>query len=300
MVHKAYLEKGCAQKLIERLATQDYCLALLVEVISKINPKSLDVAQFNNIILDLKELKDFMGLSGHDTIRNLKKSIRKIKETVIEFQDGRYWEPVSFFDRAVIDETGYTVHITINKNFIPYITNLKEFLVLSRNVIKANIRSIRLYTFLRSIHKDSPLKITTEQIQGATGTQYPTYGTFKQQLLIPVIADLEKAGIILNYKENKGYRNKVQSLDFSFSEPKDNQDKLLSQQLKQEKESNIKELPRKTQLGYAEPKPNYQPAKITRIEMTDEEREASKQARLAHKPDFIKNIERITEECESV
>lgn len=281
MVDKAYISKDCGKELVERLAAQDYCLSILIEVISKINPKSDDPKQLQNIKLNLSDLKDFMQLGDTHAISKLKNSIRKIKQTLIDFEDGRYWEPISFFDRAIIDKQTSIVHASINPKFQPHLTNLKEFLVLSRNAIKANLRSVRLYTYLRSIHKDYPKKISLEQIQASMQTNYPSYGTFKQQFLIPIIEDLKKAGINLYFSENKGKKNKVISLDFSFNEPKDIQDKMIATATKQEKK----------QFSKLEPKPQYlRPQPIPTNQLSPEEQEQARQAFLDAKSKYISNL----------
>lgn len=277
MAKKAYLDKDFGKELVERLFTQDYCLAVLIDVISKLNPQG-DATQLKDITLDLNELKKFMGLIDNNATSKLKASVRKIRDTSVEFDDGRIWEPVSFFNRVYIDNKNSTVRIDINARFLPYLTNLKKFLVLSRSAIKASLRSQRLYAYLRGIHKDTPKKVKYEDIQAHLGVNYPTYGTFKQQFLTPIQEDLKKAGIDIAFKENKGYRNKVLSLDFFLNEKQDNIDKQLSQVIKKEKKTTpvVKKY---------EPQPAYMSVEKTKkmiaeknIEISPEEQEKINEA----------------------
>ena len=228
MVKKAYLDKDFGKELVERLFTQEYCLAILIDVISGLNPSG-DTKQLKDIKLDLVALKKFMGLTGNNATSKLKASVRKIRDTSVEFDDGRIWEPVSFFNRAYIDNETSTVHIDINARFLPYLTNLKKFLVISRSAIKANLRSQRLYAYLRGIHRDTPKRVKPEDIQNHLGVNYPTYGTFKQQFLKPIQEDLKQAGIDIAFTENKGVRNKVESLDFFLNEPQEKVDKVITE-----------------------------------------------------------------------
>jgi len=287
MVNKVYLDKSCGRTLVEKLSGQDLCLSILIEVISKINPRGLDPAQFKGVRIDLNELKEFMGRSDNNTISLFKRSIKKIMETVIEFEDDKHWRATSFFQKAAIIKTTNEIYVDISTEFIPCLTNLKDFLVLSRNAIKANLRSIRFYTFLRAIHKDAPKNITIDEVQSVMDTNYGSYGSFKQKFLIPVINDLQKAGINLHFKEKTGARNRVIGLDFYFSEPEDIQDKLISIEKKKGK-ANI-ERTAGGRTAYAEPRPNYKPAVLPDYSMTDEEVEAAKIAKATYKPGFIKD-----------
>ena len=284
MVKKAYLDKKCGQKLVERLSSQDHSLYILIEVISKINPKSKDKDQFKNIKLDLKELKEFSEKGDNSVIMRFRNSIKRIMETIIEFEDEKFWRATSFFEKAAISKETNIMYVNIAEEFIPYLTDLNEFLVLSRNAIKANLRSVRFYTFLRAVHRDSPKSITVNEIQAHMDTSYKKYGLFKQQFLTPIINDLEKAGIAIRYAENTGSKNRVLSLDFYISEPQDKVDRELSKITQKEKK----------QYAPQEPKPNYQPAKLQKIEpLTDEQLEANRIAREKFKPDFIKAKEAL-------
>ena len=229
MVRKAYLAKDFGKELVQRLFDQDYSLSILIEVISKVNPQLNDKAQLKNITIDLEDLRDFAEMKNNNAILILKAAIKKIKETIIEFDDGRIWEPVSFFDKAYINNDDNTVNIDINDRFLPSLTNLKEFLVLSRNAIKANLRSLRFYTYLRSIHRDTPKNIRPEDIQAQMGVSYKKYSEFKRNLLIPIQKDLKQAGINLAFQENKGIRNKIKSLDFFLDEPQEKIDKIIAE-----------------------------------------------------------------------
>ena len=251
MVKKAYLDKDFGKELVERLFTHDYCLAILIDVISHLNPDGT-TEQLKGIKLDLVQLKKFMGLTGNNATSKLKASVRKIRDTSVEFDDGRIWEPVSFFNRAYIDNDTSTVHIDINARFLPYLTNLKKFLVISRSAIKANLRSQRFYAYLRGIHKDTPKRVKPDDIQGHLGVNYPTYGTFKQKFLKPIQEDLKKAGINVAFKENKGVRNKVESLDFFLNEPQENIDKQISEAVAKEKPKS-----HKVPIAKYEQKPGY-------------------------------------------
>lgn len=294
MVSKAYLSKDFGKELVERLFSQDYALSVLIEVISKINPVKVDEGQLKGIVLDLVELRDFAEMKNNNSIAILKSAIRKIKETIIEFDDGRIWEPVSFFDRAFIDHEDNTVNIDINSRFLPYLTNLKEFLVLSRNAIKANLRSVRFYTYLRSIHKDTPKNVTPEAIQVQMGVSYKSYYEFKRNFLLPVQKDLKKAGIDLAYQENKGLRNKIKSLNFFLDEPQEKIDKVIAEAKNKDKKTSREYWRRDVRYSAiqdAKAKKEQEKKKIEELkkEMTPEEIEAARIEKEKVKAQLFKN-----------
>ena len=212
----AYFDKDCWKALVDRLQTQNFALHLLIEIVSKVNPED-ENCKLENIKISLSELCNAIGLRGQNRLLPLKKAIKKIYATVIDFENENEWKALPFLNPYKSKLTGSEAVFTISEEFRPYLVDLEHFLKLKRNVLGLSNRALIFYATLKSIHKDTIYKIDFEDLKVRCNFNYD-YKNFKQCYLKPVLKELESQNIIVTFKEIIGYRNKVMGLSFKIDD----------------------------------------------------------------------------------
>lgn len=214
----AYLSKQSFRGLLTAFQNQKYCLHLLVEICSRINPDSSDLSQLKGIEIDLGLLKDRMKLYDNNVVSILKKTLRTIRDTSIEIQNDKYWTAVSFIERPQIRERDSVVKVNVSPEFLPHLTELKHFLELKTRILGASSRAVLFYSALKLIHSRKIYRMSISELQEACRVRYD-YGDFKRYFLHPVIDELKDIGIDIKYYQIK-VGNKVDSLRFEIKEDK--------------------------------------------------------------------------------
>lgn len=211
------IDKKAWNGFVDSLSAKKYGIHLLIAVLSKVNPKDSDPKQLRNISLDLRQLKNKMGVVDNNAITYLKNAVKAVMSTPIEFEDDRYITWRHFLEAPKIDKQNWLITVNIHSDFLPFITDLKQFLEIKERILGATQRSILFYTTLKSIHAKNVYKITPEELQVGCKVAYPTYGHFKQKFMVPVIENLAENGVDIKFKEHKT-GCKVTSLSFTISE----------------------------------------------------------------------------------
>lgn len=214
---KAYISKEAWRVLVSRFKNKRFCIHLLIAAIEGLNPDDLQEHHLEDIYIDLNSIKERTGHTGNDTLSLMKKAIKFIFETLIEFENDELWSITPFFNKAMIHKRKALVKVSISPLFMPHLANLKQFLTIRSRILRANTRAIVFYGTLKSIHSSSIFKICVDELMDKCGVKYSNYGGFKNRFLNPVIKELAGYGIQITYSENKtGF--KVSSLSFDISE----------------------------------------------------------------------------------
>lgn len=216
--HQIAISKKAMNGIVNTLFSKRFCLHLVIAILVKINPKNEDISQLKNIVLDLAHLKIKMGLVGNDVIPMLKKAIKDIIGSPVEFEDDRYWTVVPFIEAPLLDKQTRLITVSVNECFLPHIVNLKNFLELKERILGASSRAILFYAAIKSVHAKTVYQITPEELQLACRVQYSDFGNFKAKFLTPVIAELASCNIFIDFQEHK-LGQRVDYLSFTIKEP---------------------------------------------------------------------------------
>lgn len=218
MDKKAYFDKTCWKRLVDRLSNQTFCLHLLIEVTSNVNPLEADEESLRGIELDLHDFCEAVQLTGVNRYQIVKKAIKKIIETAIDFKEDRRWRAIPFFnpkETSIIDKS--RMSITINSEFIPYLADLKKFLVIKKDDICLSNRCLIFFTYLKTDCFNSTIKKPWEEVQSACGVCYDNYHDFKRKFLAPVVKEMLGKKIKVTYEAHKT-GSKVNTLSFTVED----------------------------------------------------------------------------------
>jgi hypothetical protein len=196
---KACIDTTCWGE-IKKIYDGDYnSLKLVVYVLSTINPISLDSKSLSDLTFNLSDIARVMNLTGDNRLRIIKNTIVKIKKTIIEMEHNNLWEPVSLFDRVVIDNSKKTATITINKHFLPYLSDLKKYLSIRLQVIGLPHSYFIFYCKLKSINSKCVYHLSLNEILDYCNLSYRNSYDFRRHFLDKCIKKLETIGINIKY-----------------------------------------------------------------------------------------------------
>jgi hypothetical protein len=200
---KACIDTTCWGE-IKKIYDGDYnSLKLVVYVLSTINPISLDSKSLSDLTFNLSDIARVMNLNGDNRLRIIKNTIVKIKKTIIEMEHNDLWEPVSLFDRVVIDNSKKTATITINKHFLPYLSDLKKYLSIRLQVIGLPHSYFIFYCKLKSINSKCVYHLSLNEILDYCNLSYRNSYDFRRHFLDKCIKKLETIGINIKYVVKK-------------------------------------------------------------------------------------------------
>lgn len=236
----AYFDKECWRALVDRLQTQNYALHLLIEIVCRINPNEDNKKQLDEIRVDLNELCKIMNLYGQNKLSIIKKSIKKIYATTIDFENSKEWQAIPFLNPYKTKIRHNEVIFSISEQFYPYLVDLNKFLKLKRSVLRLSNRALIFYTYLKSIHNKNIYPISYSNLSQALNISYE-YKNFKQKYLKPVIEELGDNGIKIQYKETTGRYHKVESISFFITEDENNEELSQLNEIQQSEKVTITE-----------------------------------------------------------
>jgi len=217
----AYISKDLWGSLFKVYRADVMTLKLLTVIVSKINLENPDPEQLHDLQIPLAEIYESLDLSGANRLQVVKRCINNILKNIIDIETENAWYPVVFLDvkETFIDKRNQKLHTSITDGFFPFLANLKRFLKIRVSTARLSNRCFLFYCALTQIHKDRIYKLPLAALQSACNVRYVSYGTFKQQFLLPVIEDLKKIGINVSFDEIK-VASRVDALSFQIVETK--------------------------------------------------------------------------------
>lgn len=224
MDKKAYFDKYCWKKLVDRLSKQTFCLHLLIEVTSRLNPLEIAEEDLQDIELDLMDFCEIVQLTGANRYQIVKRAIKKILETAIDFETNSKWQAIPFFNAkrtCILNKS--KMSISVNSEFIPYLADLKKFLVIKRDDICLSNRCLIFLTYLKAECFKPTIKKPWQDVQSACGVAYESYYDFKRYFLNPVIKEMLTKKIKVTYEVYKK-SSKVDLLSFTLEDLREAED----------------------------------------------------------------------------
>lgn len=231
MNKKAYIDKYCWDEIKKIFDTDYYSLKLIVYILANLNPDNLDQKKISNLSFDLIDIAKCMDLSGENRLKIIKDTFVTIKQTIIEMDNQDYWEPVSFFDNIIIEKSKKIATVSINKHFLPFLSDLKRFLSIRIQTIGLSHRQFIFYCRLKATHSKNIYKISFNEIQSYCDLSYKTVYDFKRHFLDKAIENFSKVGIKLTYKIENSPGDKHFTFNLEEDSQIDNSESLQSEKV---------------------------------------------------------------------
>lgn len=215
----AYVAKELWGSLFSLFKQETTSLKLMSLVVGRINPLEATLEDLKSIKIPLREIYEAFDLYGANKLSVIKRATKKIVDNSIEIETSNGWYPMPLFDfnETFIDYRNGFLHVSIPDGFFPFFTNLSKFLQIRVATTHLTNRCFTFYCVLMQTHKEKIFNFPITSLQGYCNVNYPTYSTFKQQFLTPVIQELGEIGINIRFNENK-IGTRVESLHFTIDE----------------------------------------------------------------------------------
>jgi uncharacterized phage protein (TIGR02220 family) len=209
----AYIDKKAWSELVRKLHNSDDLIVFNLLVILLAEYHSTNKLDIKISKLDIRER---LGIKGHDLINRIYKACAILKSAVIRFEDDEIVEPIALIESCPFKKKDFSLYIKIDKRFEPFLKDLEIFIKMRQSIARCKPSAVLLYSFLkvRYDHKYNP--IDWRLINEYCHLNYNDYSGFKQRFLDPTIKSVKDlTEIDISYSEVK-HGKKVIGLKFNL------------------------------------------------------------------------------------